>query len=747
MPSACASGGDRLLKAPPKTTFSDAWYRVAKTRPRLSPHAAIVRQIRAGRVTYVVEEPASGNYYRISDSAYFFVGFLDGKTTIDEAWDACNAQLGDDAPTQRECIEVLSKLQMFGLLIGEAPLNPDMITERRRRAATRRLHQRTGMWVFPSIPVIDPERFLERHRTICSLLFSKGAFVLWLALVGTALWFVARNADRLLSPLQNILSPANLIWMSIVFLLLRALHEFGHAVACKAFGGRVTEIGLIMIAYVLPIPYCDATSSWRFASTTQRVVVSAGGILAETVLAAIAAIVWASTREGDLIHTLSYNTMLISGLTTFVFNLNPLLRYDGYYILSDVTDIPNLAQRSKELWKYGAQRFLFGVKNLRPPHVRTRAELTLLWIYHALAIPYRLFVLFAIGLVVATSYPGIGLLLVGVLVAVSILYPVLKGASFVVSSPVLLGHRARAVGVTLGGLALLVGVIGFVPVRDSSYGVGQVLPLVREPIRTEADGFIDAFLIPEGQTVKAGEPLLRMRSPEAEAELAAAEARLDLARLQVARASAESPAIQRVARLGLQKARDNYAQAKRIVDRLTVSAPSDGVIVSADPETGRVSNLVGRFAQRGTLVATLESVDEGIVRVAIPDRAQVLERDDPDAPANTDALLGQPVEIRLHGNAGALLTGRVISAFPAASRNIKDPALTAQTGGSIVLDPTDPSGERALNPFVIVEVRPDELPESWQPGQRARVRFPLPDTPLGEQWYRFASRYFRARIG
>src|SRR4051812_6260349 len=147
----------KLLREEANTSFSDLWYRLGPTRPSLSPHAQVTRQRFGGQSAHIVEDPASGQYYRVSDSAYFFISLLDGRRTVDQAWQACNAQLGDHAPTQRECVDLLSRLQLFGLLFGAPPLPPDMIDLRRREAASRRIQRRTGRGVSMTIPLVNPE--------------------------------------------------------------------------------------------------------------------------------------------------------------------------------------------------------------------------------------------------------------------------------------------------------------------------------------------------------------------------------------------------------------------------------------------------------------------------------------------------------------------------------------------------------------------------------------------------------------
>ena len=212
----------------------------------------------------------------------------------------------------------------------------------------------------------------------------------------------------------------------------------GHAAACKAMGGRSTEIGILMIAAVLPLPYCDATTAWRFPETWRRVLVSLAGMMVELFIASAAAMVWVSTDAGTL-HAVAYRTMLLAGVTTIFFNINPLLRYDGYYILSDLLGIPNLAAKSRELWIYLVERFAYGLHGLRPPVVRGAGEVWLLAIYGVLSVPYRVFITISILLMIMTRYAELGVALAIIFGIAWLIWPLLKGVGYLASSPKLMG--------------------------------------------------------------------------------------------------------------------------------------------------------------------------------------------------------------------------------------------------------------------------------------------------------------------
>src|SRR5258706_426570 len=178
---------------------------------------------------------------------------------------------------------------------------------------------------------------------------------------GTALGAIGPEWNRLKTAGQNAIEPGNwpLLWAT--FVLIKLIHELGHAFSCRRFGGEVHELGIMFLVFV-PAPYVDASSAWSLPSKWQRVFVGAGGMIFELFVAAICAFIWKYTDPTTLVSKLAYNAMFIATVTTILFNANPLLRYDGYYILSDLLEIPNLRQQSMENSMSLIKRHVFRVK-------------------------------------------------------------------------------------------------------------------------------------------------------------------------------------------------------------------------------------------------------------------------------------------------------------------------------------------------------------------------------------------------
>lgn len=721
-------------------TFSDIWYRVGTTRPRLSPHAQVIRQHYGPSISFIVEDPASGQYYRLSESAYFFLAMLDGRRTADEAWNACNAQLGDGAPTQRECVELLSRLQMFGLLLGDLPLAADMVLERKAQARSTRLRKRTGMWMFFTIPIWNPEPFLERYAYILRAIFSRWGALVWAAVVATALVMVASRWKDLADPFNTLrnLDPTDVISMGVLFVVLRILHEVGHAAACKAMGGRCTEIGLILVAGVLPLPYCDATSAWRLPETWKRVLVSAAGMIVETFAAAIAAIIWASTSPG-LVHSLCFTTMVVSGVTTLVFNGNPLLRYDGYYILSDLAGSPNLTQRSREIWVFLIERYVFGLRGARPPRVRDAAEARLLLVFGALSIPYRIFVGFLILTVLAKNYLTIGIVLAGVMAVAWLLWPLLKGLSYIAGSPRLVGRRARAAGIVAVFAAVLALVLGVIPMPAAGYASGTLEPVRIGSLRAGEDGFIVRVLGSEGDEVAAGQPVIVMENPELTAAEAEARAELDGALARLDLAMVQSPRNVELAKVEVETVRTRLERVREQIARLVVTSPVAGRIATAPGAPMGMENLEGRFVPRGGLIALVLSENELVVKAIVPDADHAYIFGGPGATPT--------VSLRVRGNAGEEVPGKILRIAAAGSRDLTSQALATGAGGDIPTTPgTDGRAGRSLTPGFMVEILPEGPMTGAQPGLRTGVRFGVAREPLLSQWWRKGRQFFTARL-
>jgi putative peptide zinc metalloprotease protein len=328
--------------------------------------------------------------------------------------------------------------------------------------------------------------------------------------------------------------------------VIKTLHEFGHAFACKRFGilngsgGQVHVMGVMFLVFI-PLPYVDASSAWAFRKKWHRAVVGMSGVMVELAGAAIAAIIWAKTSTGTL-HVIAYNVIFVASVSTLLFNGNPLLRFDAYYVLSDLIEIPNLSQRSRNYIYYVVKKYCWKLRNLQNPAHNIGERIWFVF-YGIASMAYRVFICVRILLFLNDRLPEELFILVPFFAASAViawvLVPFGKFVRYLITGGELVRNRGRAIGSTLGGLALIVAFTGILRVPDYCRAEGIVEPVRLAVVHAETDGFITGFLPSDHLVRPARETLIEAVNPELEAEkkrllaeLRALEAKQRIAELQ-----------------------------------------------------------------------------------------------------------------------------------------------------------------------------------------------------------------------
>jgi len=579
-----------------RPTFHESWYRVADLKARLRPSAQISRQYYRGERWYVVRDPAGNQYHRLSSAAYRFVGLLDGSRTVAQAWDLAGGIMADDAPTQPEVVQILTQLHAANLLEADVTADAGVLLRRHKKMMKKRAQGRLMNIMFPRIPLWDLDSFLVRWLPVMRLLLSKFGMILWLVVVTWAAVLLVPHWKELWNGGEKAIAPGNWPWLWATFCGIKFIHELGHAFMCRRFGGEVHELGIMFLVFV-PAPYVDASSAWSLPSKWQRVLVGAGGMIFELFVAAICAFVWLNTNPDTLINSLAYNTMLIASVSTILFNANPLLRYDGYYMLSDWLEIPNLKQKSGEYMWGLFKRHLFRVKNPMPlPPIGQRFWLLL---YAITSGAYRVFVGIMIILVVSAQVPVLGILMAIGGVITWLVVPVWKTTKYLLLEPELHRKRGRAVAWTtgiVGAIAFAIGVLRM-PVRVEAEAITKAE--FEQTVRSKQPGFVQRVLVRDGQRVEAGQALVECAEPMLAADVARQRSKIDesAAKIQALTASPGEQAVERANYAGLVKEL-GYLEKQR--QELTVRAPFAGVVIAP-----RINELEGRFLKKGEEVATV----------------------------------------------------------------------------------------------------------------------------------------------
>ncbi|MDP6152576.1 MAG: hypothetical protein QF785_04300 [Phycisphaeraceae bacterium] len=726
-----------------RPTFHESWYRVVGVRPGLRSVVQSYRQHYRGRMWHVLRDPTNNQFFRVNEPAYHFLGLLDGERTVGDAWEVCMDHLGDDAPTQWEAIELLGQLYAGNLLSADLPPDAEGLFARYKKRRRREVGGYLMNLLFARIPIFDPDRILDRWVGVFGMAFTKGGFAVWLAIVTMGAYFLVSKWEALIAGAdpQLLLKPENLGWFYVCFWLAKGIHEFGHGFACKRFGvrthsgGEVHTMG-IMFLVMFPFPYVDASSAWAFRSKWHRIMVSAAGMYVELVIASFAAAVWALTPDGTLINTLAYNVIFIASVSTLFFNGNPLLRFDGYYILSDGLEMPNLYNRSKQYLYYLVRKFVYGAQRARPPSHLSNERLWLSFYAIAAAI-YRVFIFVGILLYVSDKF-----FFIGTIFAISgligwFVVPIGKWIKYLATSGELDRSRTRAIGLSVVFFSLVFIIVGQVPWWDNARAIGVVEPRDLAVVHVATDGLVESALL-SGVSVKRGrDNLIVASNKELQAELAAAwalteqtDARLRQARSDTQIALAQSLSKQKSALTA------RIAHIERQIEGLSLDPAIDGQWISPGAD-----RLDGMFVRRGQQIGMIASVDDLIIR-AIADQADgpQIEREMP---------AGSEVTVRVQGRPDIEFSGTIRKVSQAGQEQLPSAALGYLAGGEVLVSTDDPQGRKAAEPFFEVHIDPDQADlkqYELMSGQRVVVRFKMPRKPLIVQWVRDISRMVQQRF-
>ncbi|SLN62586.1 Putative peptide zinc metalloprotease protein YydH [Roseovarius gaetbuli] len=704
---------------------SASWYRVSDFRPRLRRHARIHRHLYRGDVWHVLQDRASGRFHRFRPAAYRLIAMMNGTRTLEEIWEHAVDKMDIDAVTQDELVRLVGQLYSADVLTGDVP--PDIIelSDRGRRTKRSKIIKSLINPLALRVPVFDPNGFLNATMPIVRPLFSWFGWLLFFGITAYAIVLAALSIEVLTENVADrVLSAENLVLLLIAYPLIKAFHELGHCYTIKRWGGDVHEIGIMFLVF-MPVPYVDASASIAFQSKWQRALVGAAGILVEIFLASVAMIVWTGAEEG-LVRAFAFNVMLIGGISTLLFNGNPLLRFDGYYVLCDLIEIPNLGQRANKYLGYLVQRYVFGSSYAESP-VSARNERSWFVFYAIAAYIYRLFITAAIIGVVATRFFFVGIALAAWALFLMLIFPILKGIWFVFTSPTLRRKRGRALGATgifVAGLATLLLVT---PVPHNTLAEGIVLPDSGSYANATADGIVEAVYVSEGQIVAAGAPLVGLSDPLVSARLELVNARIVEIERRIAAENLFDQTAVRIMEEELKAAQADRALIRQRIAEMIVRAPASGKVIL--PVS---TDLLGRFAQRGDLLAVVARFEDPVVRVVVPEAQADLVR------SGTQGL-----GVRLSSNPDLTYPASVSRTLPGLTRALPSRALSTEGGGRFALDPATPRDQNlALEPVLLLDLTLDAAPQLSVYGERAYVRFSHGETPLASRIYRAGVRVF-----
>ncbi|MEM9351487.1 MAG: efflux RND transporter periplasmic adaptor subunit [Planctomycetota bacterium] len=678
-------------------------------------------QRRRGRVEFVIEDPLRRKFYRVGPREYALLTSL-GCEAADGALGAANRRAEDKglpAFTGDEAQRLLAWARGQGLIHTAQP-------EEQPHAA-----QPATPWnpLVIQSPRYHPGRWLDSLSRHAAPLLSPRATAAAVVACLAAFVLVLFKRGEFYDSLSGVFSPFNQCLLVLSWLLLKVLHELAHAVACQRYGGRIGGVGVLMVLF-FPLPYVDVSSCWRLRSKWQRMHVAAAGMQAELVSASAASLVWALTEPG-LLHQWSANVVLAASLTTVLFNANPLMRFDGYYLLADLLEMPNLYADGNRWIKSAAARLFFGTA---PGTTRPSTASLFARTYGVLAFGWRVFV--SVGLLLGASRLWGG---AGVVLALTAGTTWFGRPAWRLCEQLRSKYRNDRQGLwrfaTLGvaATALITAGLATLPSPTGTATLGIVAYQDDSVARNEVAGFVERVHVHDGQPVAAGQPLVTLVNRELSQGLAAVELKLEASQLRCRQLRNSHE----LASLEAELERHSALEAERLdlqrkTDALTVRSPTNGRVVSRG-----LDSLTGRYLDQGSAVVELGDESAKCVEFLIPEQELVRYR------AGISESLLVPLSVGGFGSLeGASLAGGTLE--PRGAKRLSHPALAAENGGTLLVEhPADPTEAAESAGVELLEIHfkgtlklPSSAAAELACGRRVVVRVADASSTLGEWLFR-----------
>lgn len=572
-------------------------------------------------------------------------------------------------------------------------------------------------YLFFRIPLFHPQSFLQRWLPAVSFLFSKSFLIIYSAAVICGGYFISRQWDDFAAMFHQVEKLPGLAIYGSVLLVLKAIHELGHAFTAVRYGCRVPTMG---VAFMLgaPVFYTDTTDSWRLTNRRERLAIVGAGVAAEFIVAGIALLLWPFLGDG-LPREICFALLTTSLVTSVLINLNPFMRYDGYYALSDYLDVPNLQTRAFTLARWRLREWLFALGHA-PPETFTPRLQRILTGYALWTWVYRVTLFTAIAaLVYAMVLKVLGIFLGLFEIVVFLALPVMRELKewWGLRSEICLQRRGMATAAAVAAVVALL----FIPWMHHVETTAVLVAGNEAPVHVPAAAKIDAVYIVDGQIVTEGEMLFKAHSPELQTKLTKAHIELQALMLQSAglQTTTKDSEQRIVVAQKVVRAREQVASLERLSAQLQIRAPMSGKVVDLDPGV-----QAGIWQSPMKQIARIVSVDGARVRGIVRDI---------DLSRISDGATAQFVPEDVSAPSTNL---RLEYIGPASTMNVAEPVLAQSNGGSTPAEERNGQLIAARSGFEVVL-------RSVGPGPASLVRGTVridavPVAPIAAAWHQVA---------
>jgi putative peptide zinc metalloprotease protein len=665
------------MKAPPAATDVE---RRKKVKIRIRRDLAIAPQKYEGRTYYVVKDPVSLRYYRFKEQEHFLIRMMDGAVTLDDAQKAYEKRFRPERLTLEDLEQFAQQLLTAGLAHNESPQAGKQLFDRRKKRRRSEWMQTFTNILYIKIPVYDPDKVLTWMLPYLRWIFTFWFMALSVGTMLAAILLVLTHWTTFYERLpyfHQFFSFKNVVYMWIALGAVKVIHEFGHGLSCKAYGGEVHEMGLLFLV-LSPCLYCNVSDAWTLPNKWKRIIISFAGIYVELIIAAIATFIWWNTPSSPGINNTCLNLMVVCSVSTIIFNANPLMRYDGYYILADFLEIPNLRDRSNRFLQRLIMEHCMGVE-LHPEPYMALWRRVMFVLYAIISWVYRWVITFSILYFMSRFLEPYRLKVVSQMLAIGAgvsllgwpLFRLIKNIHKRGRLPDMNSVRVTISSIAVAAVILFIFLVPLPVSRVRVLGLVQVKPEKVQKAVVMIPGVLERICVRDGDQVREGQPLAQFRSLDLESELLEDRTQRDVNDHQYTVLSQlivqPSSDPERRGQLAVETERvkgerDRYAALVEVLEQqmkeLQLKAPCDGVVMSpphAD-ESGRYGEEIGKFYDKQPFCSIGDPQQLRVLLPLSPADYRLLKRDYEETRKQGGEL---SVTIRVQGRADLTWHGRI----------------------------------------------------------------------------------------
>ena len=732
---------------------------------RRRPDLIARRQHYLGRSYWVVKDPVGLNYYRFQEEEYALLNWLDGHISLDEIKDRFEEEFPPQKITLDEIQQFLGMLHRSGLVIAAVGGQGKQLLKRRRERRRKEFLGALANVLCIRFKGFDPERFLNWLYPWVRWFYSPVAVFACILFGLSALTLVMVQMPTVMNRLpafHEFFSFQNALLLSATLGMTKVLHEFGHGMTCKHFGGECHEMG-VMVLVLTPCLYCNVSDSWLLPNKWQRAAIGAGGMYVELVLASACTWIWWFSEPGLLNH-ICLNVMFVCSVSTLIFNANPLLRYDGYYILSDITEIPNLRQKSTAVLSRKMGEWLLGLEQPEDPFLPERNQVFFA-LYSVAASIYQWVVVYSILFFLYHVFKPYRLEKIGQLIALASLWGLIVMPLYQLGKFFYVPGRLEKVKKTrmFISLAAIVGVLAavlLIPLPHWVMAEMEVQPHEADQIYVDVPegGWLAHSEVRAGQTVVKGQNLAVLENEELQLEIAKAEGKekdykakletLESLRTYDSKAADSIPEMEKA----IAAARDMLAKLRAQRDGLTLKARKDGTVLPPPPTAPQHQEKL-----EGAPLPTWSGtpLDEKLCRPYLREGVLFCQVGDP---RNLEAVLvidqgdidfvkdGQAVDLRFDALPGDTFEGK-IEKLSNSNLKITPQRLTTKYGGGVASQADPDTGVETPQSASYQALVPIEDKEGvMRIGLRGQAKIHTAPQSLGARLWRFLMHTFNFKM-